>query len=102
MVRGAGKPAMQFEDRAPHPERVSEDFADERIARMQGWYDDPKAREGLENVSRALKEHQVPAAMRLHLVAAVANLGRIASETRISRLERAFQRPSTGRGSPRP
>ena len=80
---------MDGEPRSPHPERVSDAYADERIAAKMAWYDDEKAREGLATVSRVLKEHEVPAAMRLHLVAAVAHLGRIASETRPSRLERA-------------
>lgn len=76
-------------DLGPRPERVSEAYADERIreklARLEG--DRPKA--GLWSVNARLKEHDVPAEVRLHLVTAVAHLGRLADDSRGARLERA-------------
>lgn len=79
---GGGSRTVE-EERAwvPHPERVSDDYAEERIAEKIGMYDRDKPRRGLENVSRDLREAGVPPAWRLHYITAVAHLGRLGQET---------------------
>ena len=62
-------------------ERVSAAFADQRIAEKIARFSEPKQREGLEALSRTLRERDVPPGVRLHLVSAVAHLSRIAGET---------------------
>lgn len=74
----------------PKPERVSEEYADERIREKIARYHGEKQQAGLWSISETLKQHEVPPALRLHLVTAVVNLGRIADETRGARADRAF------------
>lgn len=76
----------------PHPWRVSDDYADERIREKIGMYGSEKPRIGLENVSRDLREAGVPAAWRLHYITAVAHLGRVGAQTLPARVREAQQR----------
>lgn len=73
----------------PHPERMSEAFAEGRIREKIERFPRERQRAGLWAVDRALRERQVPGALRLHLVTAVAHLSRHADEERPSRLEEA-------------
>ena len=73
-------------------ERVSAAFADERIAEKIARFREPKQREGLEALSRTLRERDVPPGVRLHLVSAVAHLSRIADESLGERQKRAGAR----------
>lgn len=73
----------------PKPERVSEEYADQRIREKIARFPGEKQQAGLWSISETLKEHDVPPALRLHLVTAVVNLGRIADETRDARADRA-------------
>lgn len=90
----------------PKPDRVSEAYADERIQEKIARFEDPRARAGLWSIDRALKERDVPPNLRLHLIAAVANLGEIGRESlpaRVGRIGEAsgapFVRdPDQGRG----
>lgn len=75
--------------RAPHPERVSDEYADERIREKIARYAEERQRAGLWNVARDLKDQGVPAAYRLHFITAVANLGQRAAENLDLRIERA-------------
>ena len=75
----------------PKPERVSEKYADQRIREKIARYPGERQQAGLWSISQTLKEHDVPPALRLHLVTAVANLGRIADESREARSERAMR-----------
>lgn len=70
-------------------DRVSEAYADERIAEKIERYPEPRQREGLEALDRTLRERDVQPGLRLHLISAVAHLGRIAEETREARHGRA-------------
>lgn len=71
------------------PDRVGAAYADERIAEKIHRFALPKQREGLEALDRTLREREIPPGLRLHLISAVAHLGRIADETREERRERA-------------
>jgi hypothetical protein len=62
-------------------ERVSAAYADERIAEKIARFHEPKQREGLAALNHTLLDHDVPPGVRLHLISAVAHLGRIAGET---------------------
>lgn len=73
-------------------ERVSAAFADERIAEKIERFREPKQREGLEALDRTLREKDVPPGVRLHLISAVAHLGRIAEGTLQERHERTAGR----------
>lgn len=64
-------------DLVPHPERVSDEYADERIEEKVRMYEDERPREGLRNLNRALKDADVPAAYRLHYISTLAYLGRL-------------------------
>lgn len=77
------------EELGPKPERVSEQYADERIREKIARFSGEKQQAGLWSISETLKEHEVPPALRLHLVTAVVNLGRIADESRDARADRA-------------
>lgn len=66
---------------APHPERVSESYAEERILEKIARLPAGREQDGLRALSEGLRARDVPPAMRLHLVTAVANLGRIARES---------------------
>lgn len=69
----------------PHPERVSETYAEQRIrekiARLAG-----RERQGIEELADGLRAQGVAPATRLHLVTAVVNLGRISQGTLPRRL----------------
>jgi hypothetical protein len=67
--------------------RVSDTFADERIAAKLTLFD-PKPRAGLARVNADLKQAGVPPSVRLHMVSAVADLGRVAHGTLPARLAR--------------
>lgn len=69
-------------------DRVSEEFADERIARKIERFDEAKQREGLRALDATLRERAVPPGVRLHLITAVAHLSRIAGETLGARQDR--------------
>lgn len=73
----------------PHPERVTDTYADERIGEKIGMYAQRKPREGLERVSARLKEAGVPAAYRLHYISAIAHLGKVGEDTLPNRLDRS-------------
>lgn len=62
-------------------ERVSAAYADERIAEKVARLREPKQRDGLQALNETLLQHDVPPGVRLHLISAVAHLGRIAGET---------------------
>ncbi|HVL47934.1 MAG TPA: hypothetical protein VM889_05215 [Candidatus Thermoplasmatota archaeon] len=72
-----------------HTDRVSEAFARDRIRATIESIDDPRPREGLAAVERDLESMRIPPAIRLHLVSAVAHLGRQANETLPARLKEA-------------
>ena len=72
----------------PKPERVDESYADERIReKIARFAERPQA--GLWSVNEVLKKHDVPPEMRLHLVTAIAHLGRISNDTLEARRARS-------------
>lgn len=73
-------------------ERVSTEFANERIAEKIARFSEPRQREGMESLDETLRSHDVPPGVRLHLISAVAHLSRIADETLRERKERADAR----------
>lgn len=77
----------------PHPERVSDAYADERVAAKIEAAADPRARAGLHAVDRDLKRAGVPAAWRLHLISSTVHLGRVGAETLEERLQRHSLEP---------
>lgn len=68
-------------DLRPHPDRVSETYAESRIREKIEMYDLEKPKTGLANVDELFREAGVPAALRLHYITAVAHLGRKSAET---------------------
>lgn len=68
-----------------HLDRVSDAYADERIAEKLAPLDE-KPKIGFRDVDRELKERGVPAATRLHLVTALVHLGQSAQEKPRSRV----------------
>lgn len=76
----------------PETERVSPEFANERIAEKVSRFTDPKQREGMESLDQTLRDRDVPPGVRLHLISAVAHLSRIAEGTLRERQERAGAR----------
>lgn len=82
----------------PKPERVSESYADERIREKIARMTEERQQAGLWSISKTLKEHDVPPEVRLHLVTAVVNLGRIADQTREARTARATNEDAAGAG----
>lgn len=82
----------RHEELGPRPERVTEEYADERIREKIARYPDEKQQAGIWSVNRSLKERDVPPALRLHLVQAVVQLSRIAEDSLAERLERARER----------
>lgn len=62
-------------------ERISAEFANERIAQKIEWFSETKQREGLQALDQTLRDRDVPPGVRLHLISAVAHLSRIAGET---------------------
>lgn len=89
-MRGASSDAHPPGEPVPHPERVSEAYADERIREKIAMYAEARPQEGLQNVSDDLKRAGVPAAWRLHYITAVAHLGRLSAESldeRVGRIE---------------
>lgn len=79
-------------DLGPKPERVDEAYADERIREKISRFESDRQRAGLWSINETLKEHEVPPALRLHLVSAVTHLSRIGHETLDARRERAGER----------
>lgn len=79
----------RHDELGPKPDRVTEAYADERIRDKIARFDDERQQAGLWSINVTLKEHDVPPALRLHLVQAVAQLGRLAGESLEGRLERA-------------
>lgn len=79
----------------PKPQRVDEAYADDRIREKISHFEGDRPRAGLWSVNEVLKEHDVPPALRLHLITAVAHLGRISRDTLEARRARsgAEQRP---------
>jgi hypothetical protein len=77
------------EDLGPKPERVSEEFADTRIREKISRFDTDRQRAGLWSINETLKSHDVPPALRLHLVSAVVHLSRVAGESLEDRRERS-------------
>jgi hypothetical protein len=73
----------------PKPERVTDQYADERILEKIEGMPAEKQRAGLWSVNKVLKEHEVPPALRLHLITAVAHLGRIGMDSLEGRRERS-------------
>lgn len=73
-------------DLNPHPERVSEDYAETRIQEKIAKYEKERPQIGWRNVDDHLKEAGVPAAYRLHLITATANLGFIGERNLDKRL----------------
>jgi hypothetical protein len=73
----------------PKPERVSEAYADERIREKIARFPEEKQQAGLWSINQTLKAHEVPPALRLHLVTAVVNLSRVAEASLEGRRERA-------------
>lgn len=63
-------------DLNPHPERVSDAYADERIGEKIDLYESERPKVGLRNVDRMMKQAGVPAAVRLHYITAITHLGR--------------------------
>ena len=82
----------RHDDLGPKPDRVTDEYADERIREKIARLPEERQQAGLWSVNRTLKEHEVPAALRLHLVQAVFQLGRIGTETLEARLGRADER----------
>ena len=73
----------------PHPDRVSEAFAAERIAEKIASLLEARQRAGITDLDDGLVEAGIAPSLRLHLVSAVVALGRVSEETRPARLERA-------------
>jgi hypothetical protein len=73
----------------PKPERVTDQYADERILEKIEALPEEKQRAGLWSVNKVLKERDVPPALRLHLITAVAHLGRIGQDTLEARRDRS-------------
>lgn len=69
-------------------ERAGAAYADERVAEKIARLPEARQREGLAALDATLREREVPPDVRLHLVTAVAHLGRIAEETLDERHER--------------
>jgi hypothetical protein len=69
-------------DIGPKVERVSEEMAEDRIRYEIAKIPGEKQQGGLWSIHTTLKEHGVPAAVRLHLVSAVVNLSLIAAQRR--------------------
>lgn len=65
----------------PKPDRVSEQYADERIREKIDRFDTERQRAGLWSINRVLKERDVPPSLRLHLVTAVTHLSRISQDS---------------------
>ena len=63
-------------DLTPHPERVSDAYAEERIRQKIEMYDEERPKVGLRNVDDHLKARGVSPAVRLHYITALAHLGR--------------------------
>lgn len=99
LFRNLGGPPQHPDDRpVPHPERVSESYADERVREKIDMYHEERPREGLQNVNDDLKRAGVPDAWRLHYITAVAHLGRLSARTLESRRERADQKMNLAPG----
>lgn len=62
-------------DLNPHPERVSDAYADARIQQKIDLYATDRPKIGLRNVDQQLKAAGVPPAVRLHYITALAHLG---------------------------
>lgn len=75
------------------PPRVSEAFADERIAEKIAGFAEPHQRQGMASLDRTLKERAVPPGVRLHLISAVAHLGHIAEGSLAERKARSGDAP---------
>lgn len=73
----------------PRPERMSESYAEERIREKIMHFDEARPQAGLWSINEALKGYEVPAALRLHLITAVAHLGRISKTTLDARRARS-------------
>lgn len=65
----------------PKVERVTDDYAEERIKEKIAHFEPGRPQAGLWSTNEVLKEHGVPPAFRLHLITAVAHLGRIGKDT---------------------
>ena len=65
----------------PKVERVTEAYAEERIKEKIVHFEPGRPRAGLWSTNEVLKEHGVPPAFRLHLITAVAHLGRIGKDS---------------------
>lgn len=90
LMRAASPANAHPPDRpVPHPERVSDAYADERVQEKIAMYAEPRPREGLQAVNDDLKRAGVPPAWRLHYITAVAHLGRVGAQTLGERLERS-------------
>jgi hypothetical protein len=90
LMRAASPAGVHPPDQpVPHPERVSDAYADERVREKIGMYADSRPRHGLEAVNEDLKRAGVPPAWRLHYITAVAHLGRVGAETLGERIERS-------------
>ncbi|MHB8605417.1 MAG: hypothetical protein ACYDCK_09195 [Thermoplasmatota archaeon] len=76
----------------PHPERINEAYAQERIAEKLRQMHDPRGRAGMRDFDAALVEAGVAPATRLHLVTSVVHLSRLSSESLPARIERANAR----------
>ena len=65
----------------PKVERVTDTYAEERIKEKIAHFEPGRPRAGLWSTNEVLKEHGVPPAFRLHLITAVAHLGRIGKDS---------------------
>ena len=73
----------------PKVERVTNEYAEERINEKLAHFEPGRPRAGLWSTNEVLKEHGVPPAFRLHLITAVAHLGRIGKDSLDARVARS-------------
>ncbi len=78
---------------AIHPNRVSPDYADERIREKIGQFGQHRSQAGLRRLATDLKASGVPDHARLHLMIAVADLGLAGERTLKARIRRATELP---------
>lgn len=91
---------MPDTQRRPHPERVSDAYAEERIAEKISLYDAERPREGLRRVDEHLKDSGVPPSVRLHYITALAHLGRRPAHEAGTRAALVAEDAGSGRGGP--
>lgn len=72
----------QMDDIGPKVDRVTEEMAESRIRYEIAKIAGERQQAGLWSIHKTLKDHEVPPAVRLHLVSAVVNLSLVAAQQR--------------------